>query len=177
VNENIKIFLIGFMGSGKTVYGKPLAELLYMDFFDLDNCIEKKYNRSIAKIFTEEGEKKFRKYEYETLREITDGNCNFVLATGGGTPCHNGNINYINAHGTSIYLKCTVDELYENILLSNLERPLLQDKQGNELHKHIKHLLSVREPIYEQAKLILTGENHSPQKIFEIITNAISFTI
>ncbi|MDR1198268.1 MAG: shikimate kinase [Prevotellaceae bacterium] len=172
MNENIKIFLIGFMGSGKTAYGKPLAELLNTVFFDMDHYIEKKYCSSIAKIFTEEGEKKFRLYERETLCEITEGNRSFVLATGGGTPCHYNNISYMNMHGTSVYLKCTVDELYENILRSNPERPLLQGKHGNELHEYIKSLLSAREHIYNKAKIILTGENHNPQKIFEIIANA-----
>jgi shikimate kinase len=170
MNENVKIFLTGFMGSGKTAYGKPLSELLNTVFFDLDDYIEKKYNSRITKIFTEEGENVFRKYEYEALHEITINNRNFVLATGGGTPCYNNNIEYMNVHGTSVYLKCTVDELYENILLSNSERPLLQGKQGDELRKHIRQLLSIREPIYEQSKIILTGEYHDPQKIFEIIT-------
>jgi shikimate kinase len=163
------------MGSGKTAYGKPLAELLNIAFFDLDEYIEKKYNRQITKIFVDEGEDKFREYEKNALREITADNRNFVLATGGGTPCYSNNIEFMNAHGTSIYLKCTVDELYENILLSNPERPLLQGKRGDELHKHIKQLLSIREPAYRQAKIILTSENHNPQTIFEIINNLTDF--
>jgi shikimate kinase len=171
VNENIKIFLTGFMGSGKTAHGKPLAELLNVDFFDLDYYIEKKYNRSATKIFAEEGEQKFREYEKYALQEIISDNQNFVLATGGGTPCFNNNIEFINANGTSIYLKCTVAELYENILQSNPERPLLQGKLGNELYERIKQLLSIREPVYEQAKIILTSENHNPQKIFETINS------
>jgi shikimate kinase len=157
------------MGCGKTAYGKPLSELLNVDFFDLDYYIEKKYNRSIATIFTQEGEKKFREYEQKALHEITAGNHNFVLATGGGTPCFGNNMEFINANGTSIYLKCTVDELYENILLSNPERPLLQGKSNNELYEHIKRLLSIREPVYEQAEIILTSENHNPEKIFELL--------
>jgi shikimate kinase len=157
------------MGSGKTAYGKPLAELLNIDFFDLDSYIEKKYNTSIAKIFTQEGEKKFREYERKALHEITENNNNFVLATGGGTPCFDNNMEFMNASGTCIYLKCTVDELYENILLSNPERPLLQGKRNSELYEHIKRLLSIREPVYEQAKIIVTGENHNPEKIFKII--------
>ncbi|MDR1348868.1 MAG: shikimate kinase [Prevotellaceae bacterium] len=177
MNENIKIFLIGFMGSGKTAYGKPLAELLNIAFFDLDEYIEKKYNCPIMKIFIEEGEKKFREYEQNALYEITACSRSFVLATGGGTPCHYNNIAYMNMQGISIYLKCTVDELYENILLSDPERPLLQGKRGNELHRHVKQLLSIREPVYEQAKIILTGESHNPQKIFEIITSAVQSDI
>ena len=167
--DSKKIFLIGFMGSGKTAYGKPLAELLNVDFFDLDDYIEKKYNCQITKIFVEEGEKKFREYEKNALHEITLCNRNFVLAAGGGTPCYNNNIEFMNAQGTSIYLKCPVDELYENILLSNPDRPLLQGKRGNDLRKHIKQLLSIREPVYEQAKIILTSENHNPQKMFDLL--------
>jgi shikimate kinase len=155
------------MGCGKTVYAKPLATLLGIDFFDLDDYIEKKFNNLITKIFTEQGEKKFREYELNALLTITAENAKFVLAAGGGTPCYNNNIDFMNAHGTSIYLKCSVDELYENILLSNPERPLLQGKRGNDLRKHIRQLLSVREPVYEQAKIVLTSENHSPEKLFE----------
>jgi shikimate kinase len=167
--DSKKIFLIGFMGSGKTAYGKPLAELLNVDFLDLDDYIEKQYNNSISNIFTEKGEDDFRRYEQLALREITAENSSFVLAAGGGTPCYGNNIAFMNANGTSIYLKCSVDELYENILLSNPDRPLLQGKRGNDLHQHIRKLLSIREPIYEQAKIILTSENHTPQKIFGLI--------
>ncbi|MDR2126554.1 MAG: shikimate kinase [Prevotellaceae bacterium] len=175
MNEQ-KIFLIGFMGSGKTAYGKPLAELLNVDFFDLDSYIEKIHNRSIAKIFAEDGEEKFREYERNALREITFSNNRFVLATGGGTPCFSNNIEFINANGTSIYLQCAVEELCENILLSNPARPLLQNKCGNELYEHVKQLLSIRKPIYEQAKIILTGKNHNPQTIFEIYKSQVELT-
>ena len=167
----IKIFLIGFMGSGKTSYAKPLSELLEIDFIDLDDYIEKKNNSRITQIFKEKGEDVFREYEQIALREIIENNNEFVLATGGGTPCFNKNIELINSHGISIYLKCNADELYKNILLSNPNRPMLQGKNDGDLLEYINQLLLIREPYYEQAKIVLTSENHNPKKIFDIIKN------
>ena len=168
-NTKNKIYLTGFMGCGKTVYGKPLSEILNIPFFDLDECIEKTNQKSVPQIFANEGENAFRQYEQSELYKITLQNENFVFATGGGTPCFSNNMQFMNLHGTTIYLKCTVDELYENILLSNPNRPLLKGKRGSELRQYINQLLTIREPFYNQAKIILTSNDHSAEKIAEII--------
>ena len=157
------------MGCGKTAYSKPLAEMLDIPFFDLDNFIEKKYNKSIIQIFTSEGENIFRQYEQSALYQITEQNESFVFAVGGGTPCFFNNMQFMNLHGTTIYLKCTVDELYENILLTNPTRPLLQGKDGDELRQCINQLLIAREPFYNRAKIILTSSEHSIKKIAEVL--------
>jgi len=159
------------MGCGKTVYGKPLAKILGLPFFDIDECIEKERDKSIPQIFTAEGEDMFRQYEQSALHRITAQNANFVLATGGGTPCFFYNMRFMNRRGTTIYLKCTVDELYENILLTNPNRPLLQGKRSNELRQHISQLLAMRERVYNQAKIILASDKHSAKKIAEVILN------
>jgi shikimate kinase len=170
-NVKNKIYLIGFMGCGKTVYGKLLSEILEILFFDLDDYIEKEQKKSISQIFAANGEREFRQYEQSALRQITEHNKHFVLASGGGTPCFAENMQYMNLHGITVYLKCTVNELYENILLSNPDRPLLQGKRGNELRKHISQLLAIREPFYNQAKIILTSNEHNPEKIAKTINN------
>jgi shikimate kinase len=171
VNCPLKVFLIGFMGSGKTVYGKPLADILQLKFFDLDSYIEEKYKLTVAEIFETKGEEIFRNYESEALREISTENSAFVLSTGGGTPCCNNNIEFINSQGISVYLKCSVDELYQNILLTTSKRPMLENKQGKDLFEHIGQLLEKRKAIYEQAKIIITSENHLPETIAEKILN------
>ena len=169
-NTKNKIYITGFMGCGKTTYGKSLSEILNIPFFDLDDCIAKECGKSISQLFSDDGESVFRRYELFILHRITLQNKNFVLATGGGTPCFSDNMKFMNLHGTTVYLKCTVDELYENILLSNPNRPLLQGKSGNELHQHISQLLAAREAFYNQAKIILESHEHKPARIAEIIS-------
>lgn len=174
-NAKTKIYLTGFMGCGKTAYGKPLSEILQVPFFDMDDYIEKEHKISISQIFISGNENKFRQYEQLALRHITAQNQHFVLATGGGTPCFSENMQFMNLHGITVYLKCTVDELYENILLSNPNRPLLQGRQGNELRQHISTLLAIREPFYNQAQIILTNNEHYSEKIAErIIQNRLN---
>lgn len=166
----LPIFLLGFMACGKTTYGAYLAQLLNVDFVDMDDEIEKKYGKKISEIFIE-GEDNFRKIEQEILHEIVSENQNAVIALGGGTPCFFDNIKFVNENGISIYLKCTVDELYENILLSQVNRPLLENKTGGELRCYIKSSLEKRKSFYEQAQIILTSENHNAQAILARLSN------
>ena len=99
-----RIFLIGFMGSGKTTLGKALSRQLGIDFIDLDLYIEARYHKTIREIFAESGEERFRQIEKSLLHEVADFE-NVIIAAGGGTPCFFDNIDYMNAHGTCIYLR------------------------------------------------------------------------
>src|SRR5436853_6290275 len=96
-----KVFLIGFMGSGKTFLGKQLAQLLNYEFIDLDEWIEQREKKSIAEIFSEDGEEYFRKKESQQLKLLAEKN-NAVIATGGGTPCFHDNMKWMNDHGFTI---------------------------------------------------------------------------
>ena len=99
-----RIFLIGFMGSGKTTLGKALAQKLGVDFIDLDLYIETRYHKTVREIFAESGEERFRQIEKSLLHEVADFE-NVIIAAGGGTPCFFDNIDYMNGHGTCVYLK------------------------------------------------------------------------
>ncbi len=147
------------MGSGKSTLGKKLANKLNQPFYDLDALIEQKEKKTITEIFEEKGEECFRNIERETLQELTDNNSSFVLALGGGTPCFHDNIEFINANGTSVYLKYNSGILHSRLINAKTERPLVKDKIDDELKQLIVNKLAEREIFYNKAQLIMEGDN------------------
>lgn len=131
-----RIFLIGFMGSGKTTLGKALAQKLGVDFIDLDLYIETRYHKTVREIFAESGEERFRQIEKSLLHEVADFE-NVIIAAGGGTPCFFDNIDYMNGHGTCVYLKASVEELCKRLAGGRESRPLLRGKSDEELRLFI----------------------------------------
>ena len=150
----MKIFLIGFMGSGKSTAGKILAEALGYSFIDLDEAIENGENKTIREIFEQEGEPHFRVLEAQYLKALKSKD-NIVIATGGGTPCHNDLIKWMNDEGMTIYLQATVDQLELRLRKEMSERPLLMDKDPSELRQYIKDTLAKRDADYNKAKMKL----------------------
>lgn len=148
------ITLLGYMCSGKTTVGLPLAKALGLRFYDLDWYIEERYRKKVAQIFAEEGEAVFRRRESNMLREVAEFE-DVVVALGGGTPCHSGNIDYLNEVSTTVYLKATPDTLLEHIRLSHGVRPLLQGKSDEELRTFVTEQLAEREQYYAQAQHII----------------------
>jgi len=165
-----RIFLIGYMGSGKTTVGHLLATKLGYGFVDMDTYMEEKLFKSVHQIFVEFGEKKFRLIEQHCLHEIADFD-HVIISTGGGTPCFFDNMKYINDHGISVYLKLPAEVLTKRLEESHAnKRPLLSERKGEELLMFIKEGLSIREPFYSQANFSVTGEIESAvSKIFELI--------
>jgi shikimate kinase len=153
-----KIFLIGFMGSGKTHWGKLWAEKKQVNFFDLDEQIEKTIGELVADIFEKKGEDYFREMEKLVLRKFEARN-NFILACGGGTPCFFDNLQWMNDTGVTVYLKTTPSEILERVITEINERPLLKKVNPSELLFFIEQKLKEREPFYTQAKYIL--DTHS----------------
>lgn len=149
----MKIFLVGFMGSGKSYIGKRLADSLCLAFQDLDSIIEKNEGLTIAQIFDGYGEHIFRGMETNTLQALSDLK-NTVIATGGGTPCFNDNMTWMNENGITIYLKTHEDVLF-NRLKNNLdERPLLEGKSELELKQYLQDKIKERNLFYEQAQIV-----------------------
>ncbi len=147
-----RIFLIGFMGSGKTTLGKALARKLGVDFIDLDLYIEARYHKTVREIFSESGEEKFRQIEKTLLYEVADFE-NVVIAAGGGTPCFFDNIDYMNAHGICVYLKASTEELCKRLICGRESRPLLRGKSDEELRLFIDQTVARRETYYTRATL------------------------
>ncbi len=155
-----RIFLIGYMGCGKTTLGKILAEKTTYVFVDLDTFIEEKYHKTVSQIFAEMGQEKFREIERECLSEVSDFE-KTIIATGGGTPCYYDNIQKMNDAGLTVYIQLTTAQLSARLETSRAgKRPLIADKKGEELHQFIQEGLKTREPFYKQAKLIVSGSDN-----------------
>jgi shikimate kinase len=166
----MKIFLIGFMGSGKTHWGSIWAKKNGLPFFDLDRIIEVQEKKTIADIFELYGEDHFRKKEtvaLKTFAEINEG----IVACGGGTPCFYDNMQWMNEHGTTVYLDTSPQTIYNRVLAEKDKRPLLEKVNKAGLLSFIEQKLKEREPFYKQAKIILSAEELDEQTIHSLITH------
>lgn len=150
----MNIFIIGFMGSGKTHWGRIWAAKEKLSFFDLDSEVEHAFKMSVSAIFEEKGEEKFRELERYHLRKFASKR-NFILATGGGTPCFDENLKWMKLHGTVFYLKAEPEFILEKVLNEVEKRPLMKDVNPSELLFFIQKKLTEREPVYAQATVIL----------------------
>ncbi len=153
-----RIFLIGFMGSGKSTLGSKLAPRIGYRFVDMDQLIQETAEMSIPEIFNEHGEEVFRKWERDILQELCHQE-KLVISTGGGAPCHSGIMDLMNTHGTTIYIQLPPEVLRDRLIRSKTERPLIQGKSESELLDFITTLLEKREKYYLQASQIVDGVN------------------
>jgi shikimate kinase len=165
-----KIFLIGFMGCGKTTHGKKLAKALEKPFIDLDNYIEKKEGMTIDKIFATKGEDYFREKESEYLKQVIARYPKSVVSLGGGAACFNNNISQILKAGIVIYIEMPAESLHYRLSQSETQRPLLQGKSLEESLEYIKTLLRYREPFYHQAQITVNGINLTTDKLKEALS-------
>ena len=158
-----KIFLIGMMGSGKSYWAKKIAKWNKCVGYDLDDIIEMNEEKTIPEIFSEDGEDAFRKTEAKIIRWFKEKK-KFVIATGGGTPCFNDNMDLINAEAISVYLDVPLGSISSRLQTSKAQqRPLFQGLDQGELTLKLKSLLVSREYFYNQAKIKLSGEDFSAE--------------
>ena len=153
----IRILLTGYMGAGKTTLGRALADRLGITFIDLDNYIEERYRKSISQIFAEKGEDGFRDIERRMLHEVAEFE-DVIISTGGGTPCFFDNIDYMNRQGTTVFLDVPVERLFIRLSIARKQRPLLKDKNDEELRAFIAEQLAKRLPYYSRAKYSFTAD-------------------
>lgn len=153
-----RIFLIGFMGSGKSTMGSRLARKISYDFLDMDQVIEETAGMTVPDIFKEHGEKVFRKWEFDILMELCQRD-HVVIATGGGAPCHGEMMSIMNNNGTTVYIKLPPAALKDRLGQSKTERPLIKGKSEEKLLEYIRSKLKEREVYYNQASLIIDGIN------------------
>lgn len=156
-NKPVLIFLIGFMGSGKTTVGKLMANQLGYEFVDTDSSISQQMNKSITEIFHELGEQGFRKLEHEWLLRLNEFTENTVIATGGGMPCHQYRLNRMLRNGKVVYLKIDVKSILKRIDQSKDNRPLLQGLSLDKKTKKVTRLLKKRRKYYEQAHVVISS--------------------
>lgn len=158
------IFLIGFMGCGKTTLGRKLAARLGYEFMDLDQILEAQVGMTIAEYFSTHGEDAFRGLESEVLKH-TKYPEHAVVSTGGGLPCFFDNMQWINAHGRSLYIQLSPKTLADRLEHEKVTRPLLRDKHGDALIAFIGDKLAEREPFYKQATIVANGLSLTAEKV------------
>ena len=166
-----RIYLIGFMGSGKTSLVKKLANKLGYEWRDLDEDIELATEMEIPEIFREHGEEYFRKLEAQFLRS-TGLEENVVVSCGGGTPCFEGNMIWMNENGITIYLEMTPKAIYSRIKDQRENRPLLKKIPEDKLLDHITELLEQRLPFYEKSQITVSGLTYKIPEIVNLISQA-----
>lgn len=166
----MKIFLIGFMGSGKTHWGRLLSQKLSLPFFDLDEQVSVHAGKSIPEIFAKEGEEHFRLTEKEVLYIIAESHESFVMACGGGSPCFFNNIDYMNQSGTTVWINTPKEILFDRLVKEKANRPLIKNLSDEQLRGFISRKYSDRKIYYEQADIIMDEEpvqlDHLIEKIF-----------
>ena len=155
-------YLVGYMYSGKSTYGRRLAAEKGMEYLDLDRAFEERYHYTVRRFFEQFGEEAFRKLETQMLHS-TAALANTVIATGGGTPCYADNMDFILQHGTAIYLKMSTDALVKRAMASHNPRPAMRGLTEEQLRQKISTQLMEREPVYLRSTIIVDAEKLTRQ--------------
>lgn len=171
-----RIFLIGYMGAGKTTLGKALARRMSLSYIDTDHFIENRYRKKVSEIFASEGEERFRDIEHRVLQEISEFE-DIVVSTGGGLPCFNDHMTMMNQMGTTVFLDVSVEELAARLAVSKNVRPVLKDRSGDELVTFIKETLDRRLAFYEQAKIRFDAEQMCTDRDTEVLAGKLEALI
>ena len=175
------VYLIGYMGAGKTTAGRLLADMLGWHFVDLDAAFAEIHGTTPAAYIREHGIEDFRRKEKYVLEDIADMApfSNVVYATGGGYPCWEDNMDCLHELGTSVYLKWSAEDLAKRLMLTDLsERPVLQGRTEEELLRFIRPQLEAREEYYSQADHVVRAQQATEdadlkmaEEICRILTN------
>ncbi len=164
MNPDSKIVLVGMPGSGKSTLGRDAALQFNLDFYDLDECIEKAAGARITSIFEEKGEGYFRRLESQVLGQMLKQDKGFILATGGGAPCFNHNMQLINRYSVSVFLDVPLNVILNRLTGTQVEkRPLFYGLDTSEIILKLKSMYEERSPYYEKAKIKLSGEDISTE--------------
>lgn len=164
-----RLFMIGYMGSGKTTLGRAYAKVSGLSFIDLDWYIEERSHRTVSQLFAEEGEEGFRRLERRMLHEVSEFE-DVVIACGGGTPCYYDNMEFMQHEGITIFLDASQDVLFRRLKVASANRPLLKDKTDAELRDFIAKGVESRMQWYGKAKIHMDAcRLESRQQIAESI--------
>lgn len=169
----MKVFLIGLPGCGKTSLGRKIAQLMKYAFVDLDEVIADREHMAVKQIFSAKGEEQFRIIERDILINWCDKDENYVMATGGGTPCFFSNMQLINQSGVSIFLDTAVDIIAQRMMQTELaKRPMFAGENVSTIGARIEVMRNQRLPYYQQARLTLNGDqidaNHIAKAVLDL---------
>jgi shikimate kinase len=171
------IFLVGYMGAGKSVIGKSLSKSLGCKFFDLDAYIELKEGKKISQIFEEKNEVFFRKLENKYLKELILIKDKKIISTGGGTPCFENNFNIIQScsNSVSVYLKANVETILDRLKGSVDKRPIISNFQNEDsIKEFIKKHLFERSFYYEKSKIKIITDDIEIRDIVSLIKEVLT---
>ena len=166
----MRIFLVGYMGSGKSTLGSALADALGISWIDLDDEFESRYKIMIADFFAKYGEATFRDLEHKLLTEIIE-RTDIVVSTGGGAPCFFDNMKLMNQSGVTVYLSASPELLISRIENSSRKRPVFQQMKGENFAENLIRHLESREPFYTQATLTIDAAKPDIERIKGLIRN------
>ncbi|WP_143307302.1 shikimate kinase [Chitinophaga vietnamensis] len=156
----MKIFLLGFMGAGKSYWGKQLAEHWQLPYYDLDEVIVEAEEMAISDIFATKGEDYFRERESMLLRELSRQE-KFLISCGGGTPCFQDNMDFMNERGITIWINPSIQAMVERLQRKKYKRPLIADLEDEDLVDFVEKKLAERLPFYQQSKYIISSDTIS----------------
>lgn len=164
----MRIYLVGYMGAGKSTTSKRLANKLGWEAYDTDRLFEARYKISINDFFHKYDADLFRRLETQILHDTLLYD-NAVIATGGGTACFNNNMEWMNQNGFTIFLKVSTESAIVRLSQSKVKRPILIEKTPEELAEFITKNYGERLPYYEQAQLTFKGENCDIEQLATLI--------
>lgn len=165
---NMRIYLTGYMGCGKSTLGRKLAKHAGLQFVDMDHYIEERNCKTVARIFEDEGEAGFRALERKALEELSEF-IDVVVATGGGAPCFFDNMALMNNTGITIFMNINPSILASRLMSSKTGRPLIAGKSEAELVDFISQTLDKRMKFYRQARYQITRPDVSPEEVMKMI--------
>lgn len=169
----MRIYLIGFMGAGKSFWGRQLSQHFQAPFFDLDDFIVQQENKTINSIFETQGEQHFRLLEKNALIELSEKHNDLILATGGGTPCYHNNIHYMNQMGKTIWLNPPIETLVNRLSKEKDHRPLLRNLDNDSLKSFIHEKLASRIHFYQQSQVEINDDaSLTIDKLIKLIQHA-----
>nr|WP_320020985.1 shikimate kinase [uncultured Draconibacterium sp.] len=165
----MRVYLIGYMGCGKSRTGRLLSEHMGVQFIDMDDYIEERNCKTVPQIFADHGEEGFRERERKALEELAEFT-DVIIATGGGAPCFFDNIDLMNKTGKTVFLNIDPAILADRLMNSKTERPLIKGKSREELVAFIDETLKKRKQFYSQAQVEITEPDLSLERIQEMIS-------
>ena len=168
----MRIYMIGFMGAGKSYWGPRLAQEAGLRFYDLDREIEDSQESTIDQLFDQKGEESFRAIEREMLHLLTESHSDFVMSCGGGTPCFLNNIEYMKRSGKVVWINPAIEVLAGRLWSERDQRPLLRSVSQSELEGFIQKKMADRRLYYEQADVRVDEETIDVTSLLKSIAHA-----
>lgn len=164
------LFLVGYMGCGKSTIGRKLSRTLHLSFVDTDNCIEEREGATVFDIFHYEGEERFRAIEREVLEEVIRREEASVVSTGGGLPAWGDNMERMNEVGRTVYLKRSAENIASRLSpYGRQKRPRLRGLNDEELVLFMRDDMAKRDPFYSRAVQVVACEGKSDEEIIREI--------